>query len=281
MKRYALTALLLGAAILSFTGCKKKDREMVDLSGIHTTAAVEKETMAPTTEAADAEKTEPETESTVSSTEATPIIAASIETLTITDRKPDAAISVQYPVVSELSDTSRQAQVNKLLKTNATAWLDALSDEELPDQAEIKCEVKSIDRNRITVVYTGVYSKKGAAYPTNMFYTNTVDLNQVKSLGFNDYSDGYTMAGYVMSDDVQFVSSDLSSELLEYRKSQSVEAFTDLFNQADFPLKKQEDGNVSFPKSFSYTDKGVLYFSIPVPHALGDYALVSFPMDGK
>ncbi len=277
MKRYALIALLFSTAVLSFTGCKKKDREMVDLSGIHTTAAVEKETMAPTTEAASTE----ETETSVSETGPAPVISASIETLTVTDRKAGASISVQYPVISELSDASRQAQVNELLKTNATAWLDALSDEELPDQAQIKCEVKSVDRNRITVVYTGTCSRKDAAYPTNLFYTNTVDLHQVKSLGFNDYSDGYTMAGYVMSDDVQFVSSDLASELLDYRKGQTVEYFTDLFNQADFPLKKQDGESTIFPESFSYTDKGVLYFSIPVPHALGDYTLVSFPMDGK
>ena len=34
-------------------------------------------------------------------------------------------------------------------------------------------------------------------------------------------------------------------------------------------------------ESFSYTHEGVLYFSIPVPHALGDYAIVTFNMDGK
>ena len=85
-----------------------------------------------------------------------------------------------------------------------------------------------------------------------------------------------------MSDDVQFyqVNDSLKSSLLEYRATQTVEDFTDLLNQADFPLKSS-DGTADFPESFSYLNQSTLYFSIPVPHALGDYAIVSFPMDGK
>ena len=105
--------------------------------------------------------------------------------------------------------------------------------------------------------------------------------DEIRSLGFNDYSDAYTMAGYVMSEDVEFFGADplLTEELLKYRADQSLEYFTALFNQADFPL--DPDGDAAFPESFSYTGGSMLYFSIPVPHALGDYALIQFPLDGK
>ena len=105
------------------------------------------------------------------------------------------------------------------------------------------------------------------------------------------------MAGYLMSDDVRFVSAEpesvsslwdihfvaaepkLTSALWDYRSSQSIDYFTDLLNKADFPFKN-EDTSI-FPESFSYLSNSTLYFSIPVPHALGDYAIVAYPMDGK
>ena len=165
------------------------------------------------------------------------------------------------------------------------------------DYLTIDCKVVSLDTSRITVVYQGEYYVKQGAYPVQTFYTNTVDLNQVKSLGINDYSDAYTMAGYLMSDDVRFVSAEpesvsslwdihfvaaepkLTSALWDYRSSQSIDYFTDLLNKADFP-SKNEDTSI-FPESFSYLSNSTLYFSIPVPHALGDYAIVAYPMDGK
>ncbi len=273
MKRHLILAALVCSTVILAAGCKKKDREAVDLTGIHTTAATERETMASTTQA----PTEPETTEAETTSQETETkdgekakVSASIKTLEITNRKTGANISVQYPEIQNLSDASRLKQVNELLLNNATAYFDQMADEDLPDSAKIQCEVKSVDINRITAVYKGTVSWTGAAYPTNVFYTNTVDLNQARSLGCNDYSDGYTKAGYLMSDVVKFVSADLASDLLEYRASQSVELYTELFNQADFPLKAGSDGTTVFPESFSYTDKGELYYSIPVPHALGD-----------
>ena len=181
-----------------------------------------------------------------------------------------------------MNDSGKQEQVNKLLMENASALYTCLAADGTLESMDIKCKVEALDRNRATVVYTGSYKLKDDPYPVSVFFTNTVDLQQVKSLGINDYSDAYTMAGYLMSDDVQFyqVNDSLKSSLLEYRATQTVEDFTDLLNQADFPLKSS-DGTADFPESFSYLNQSTLYFSIPVPHALGDYAIVSFPMDGK
>lgn len=81
--------------------------------------------------------------------------------------------------------------------------------------------------------------------------------------------------------DIHFVAAEpkLTSALWDYRSSQSIDYFTDLLNKADFPFKN-EDTSI-FPESFSYLSNSTLYFSIPVPHALGDYAIVAYPMDGK
>lgn len=274
MKHSYLLPILFLTASVAAGGCTRK-HEAMDLSGIHTSAA--RETMASSTVAAAsaAQETSPASQDTAPGSPAN--VSAVIETY-----KDDSkgSVSIQYPVVANLSDSQTEEKVNELLLANATAVADAVSDDG-PVTLDITCDVVSVDRNRLTAVYKGTCQTDGGAYPVNLFYTNTVDLKQAKSLGFNDYSDAYTMAGYMMSDDVRFfqAGSDLTKALLAHRASMSVEEYTALFESADFPLGT--GGDAAFPESFSYTHEGVLYFSIPVPHALGDYAIVTFNMDGK
>lgn len=271
--RYLLTILILTTSA-AVCGCTRK-HEAVDLSGIHTSAA--RETMAASTVAATSAPAETSEASQDTSPGSQANVSAGIETYR-DDSK--GSVSIQYPVVSNLSDSQTQQKVNALLLANATAIVDTAGDD-MPITLDITCDVVSVDRNRITAVYKGTCQTDEGPYPVNVFYTNTVDLKKAESLGFNDYSDAYTMAGYVMSDDVQFfrAGSDLTRTLLAHRASMSVEAYTAMFEKADFPLSTDEEAG--FPESFSYTHEGVLYFSIPVPHALGDYAIVTFNMDGK
>ena len=139
---------------------------------------------------------------------------------------------------------------------------------------DIKCSVISVNRSRLTATYQGTLNVQGAAHPTNLFYSNTVSMTQAADLGFSDFTDAYTMAGYVLSDDVQFLNltSDELSAVLEYRSSLSLETLTELFESADFPLNQEGE----WPQSFSYEKQGAICFSLPVPHALGDYVIVSY-----
>lgn len=271
---YIIPALILCSS-LAMAGCKGRHQE-ADLSGIHTSAAREtmSTTAAPAVEVTTAAETVPVSKP---SDDSSGNVSAKIETYKDTS---NGSVSIQYPVVSNLSDAKTQTAVNELLLTNATAILTAMPEDE-PVTLDITCQVISVDRSRITAVYKGTRQVEGGPYPVNVFYTNTVDLKLVKSLGFNDYADAYTMAGYLMSDDVAFyqASSETTRSLLAHRSTSSVEEYTQLFNKADFPLSTAEDA--VFPESFSYTHEGVLYFSIPVPHVLGDYAIVTFDIDGK
>lgn len=102
----------------------------------------------------------------------------------------------------------------------------------------------SADRKRVTATYTGSLSKDGGAYPVSLFYTNTVNLLQAQDLGFDDFTDAYTMAGYVLSDDVKFngISSDVEAAVLEYRSSLDIDTLTRIFDGADFPWHLKPSG---------------------------------------
>ena len=241
-----------------------KTPEKADLSTIHTEAATEapKETLPAATQAPETEETTEGQEDAASS------VSASIETYT------SGKVSIQYPAVDQMDDTSKKDKINELLKTNALSFIKANDIDEANDTLDIKCKVISVDRKRLTATYTGTLSAKGAAHPVNLFYSNTVNLLQAQNLGLDDFTDASTMAGYVLSDDVKFsgISSDVEAQVLSYRSSMDLDSLTAVFNSADFPLSSE----TQWPESFSYEKQGTIYFSLPVPHALGDYVLVAF-----
>ncbi|WP_027641617.1 hypothetical protein [Enterocloster clostridioformis] len=241
-----------------------KTPEKADLSTIHTQAATEapKESLPATTQAPETDETTEAQEGAASS------VSASIETYT------SGKISIQYPAVDQLDSASKKDKINELLKTNALSVIKANDIDEANDTLDIKCKVISVDRKRLTATYTGTLSAKGAAHPVNLFYSNTVNLLQAQNLGLDDFTDAYTMAGYVLSDDVKFsgISSDVEAQVLSYLSSMDLDSLTAVFNSADFPLSSE----TQWPESFSYEKQGTIYFSLPVPHALGDYVLVAF-----
>lgn len=255
-------AVVVGGVAIGFI--LSKTPQKADLSTIHTQASTEdqKESTAPSTQA------ESTTESSTSPTDSASSVTADIETYT------SGKISIQYPVIRQMEDTEKQDKINEHLKANAISVIKAKQIDEAKDSLSVKCSVISIDRKRITATYSGSLEAEKAAYPVNLFYTNTVNLLQDQDMGLDDYTDAYTMAGYVLSDDVKFtgISADVENKILEYRASLDVDSLTAVFNGADFPLS----ADVPWPESFSYEKQGTIFFSMPVPHALGDYVIVSF-----
>ncbi|MEY8336928.1 hypothetical protein AALB16_02715 [Lachnospiraceae bacterium 62-35] len=249
-------------------GCKSKNNDNMDLSSSHTTAAAE--TMADSVteaskETSAAKPSDPE-ESTASA-------ARGAEISKYTNQK----VSIEYPVIEE-SASSNAAAVNDLLKKNALSLIQAYGLDEAKDSLSVSCQVISVSNKRLTAVYKGELSASGAPHPTAVYFTNTVDLNKAIDIGLSSYADPYTMAGYVMSEDCQFkgLTPEQEQAVKEFKSAKSIDDYNQLFKGADFPLKGE-----GFPESFSYEKQGEIYLSIPVPHALGDYAVVVFTPDTK
>lgn len=274
-------ALALTSSVL-VTGCKKDGREKIDLSSIHTTAAAE--TMAPETSpaATEAITIAPETTTAAKKPASTSggktgAASAAKNIATTLHTYTSGKVSIEYPSVVNMEDSAKAASIDALMKENALSILNAYGIDDTQDTLTVQCKVLSADRNRITVTYTGTYAAKDAAYPVSLFYSNTIDIDTVDNIGFRRFADPYTMAGYVLSGDCIFygVTPEVATELMKIKNDTSMEAYTDLFNQADFPFSG------TFPESFSYEHEGTIFFSIPVPHALGDYALVAYTPDTK
>lgn len=262
------TRLFVLAALcaLAATGCKKK--EPVDLSSLHTTAAVEKETMADTDAA--------ETTAPVIESESKP--AQSGYTLTTEIKKETLGEStIEYPVISSMKDTDLQEKANTLLKANALTITQMHPD----DTVTITANVESINLKRITVTYTGEDGNGD-----RIFFSNTVDLESIANLGLSDFADPYTIAGYIVSGDYKL--SDVSgseSSIRNYINSsdKTIEYYYEKLKKADLTgsFDGDSEDTLPWPEIFSYEKQGVIYVALPVPADLGSYVIIHYSPDNK
>lgn len=280
--RPAAACLMALTAVCLISGCGKKN-EKIDLSSTHTTAA---ETMAPSSSPKETESSagitlEPGIDNAVNSNSGTSAsgngsgaavtknqVKTSLTTYT------SGKVSIQYPVVENLDNAS---DINALIKKNALSIVDAYDIDEANDTLNIQCKVISADRSRIILTYTGSLTVSGGAHPSNLFYTNTIDVRSASSLDLPYLTDPAVLADYVLSADCiyQNTSPELKSAMAQINAGRSKAYYTDLFSKADFPY----DG--SFPESFSYEYEGDIYVSIPVSHAAGDYVIAIFTPENK
>ncbi|MGI5982402.1 MAG: DUF4163 domain-containing protein [Sakamotonia sp.] len=281
-KQHVLFAALAAAVALSASGCRS--REKIDLDTLHTSEA---ETMASTetsggdkekeTEKAEEKETEKEAGKETGETQkgADSSSALSVRSKIATEKQ--GKTSIEYAVLSNLRDPKMEETVNALIKEKALQILTDYQIDPAADTLTVKCTVLSLDKNKAVLTYEGSLMVNGAAHPSDLFYTTTVDLNKGTLLGLSDYADAYTMAGYILSDDCVLKKPADAKEALEYLKSQDLNAMWDILKQCDFTAENTE----GFPQSFSYENQGIIYMAVPVPHALGDYVIVSYTPDTK
>ncbi|WP_235839185.1 DUF4163 domain-containing protein [Clostridium sp. Marseille-P2415] len=279
-KRNTLIFVFSMGCVLALSGCGHKNYVKIDLSSTHTTAA--QESMPAATESTEPVKIQvsedqDKQDRTGADTAASGVTAA-IHTY------QEGNVSIQYPAISNLGDQALEEKINNLLKSNALEIQKAYLGNAQKGSLTIESKVISADRKRTTVVYTGLFSADGAAYPTNIFVTNTVDMSQAKDIRLTDYVDPSALAGYILSEDCKLydASPELTEAFMAMRSDTGPEAYAKMFQQADFPVRtKSKNGTSVFPESFSYEDGGTIIVSIPVPHALGDFVLVKYTPETK
>lgn len=271
-----ITLLTLGTACLA-TGCKKK-HDKIDMSGSQAAESTVQTAPVPTT-AAERETNpdisiEPGIENAQSQGTSAGGSATAFSLSVKTDTYQNAGISIQYPVIS---DDSVKASINDHLKENALSILKAWEVDEAKDTLNVSCKVLSATKNRITVRYEGSYMPEGGAHPTTVFYTNTVNLSSGSDIGLSYLADPATLASYVLSDNCTFPEADAETVAAAktFLKEEDASYYTSLFQNADFPFQ------ATFPECFSYEYEGAIYFSLPVPHSLGDSILAVYTPENK
>lgn len=262
-KKSILILAALSAAVFTCSGCKK--REPVDLSSLHTTEAVETESMMETPPVK-------QTDAPSESVSRVPTDSAALKTELKTEQIGSS--SVQYPQISGMKDTSRQEEANAILKNNALAVAKAY-----PDQTfSVRATVEAVNLKRVTVSYRGSAGLASGG-EERFFYTNTLDLDTMENLGLSDFTDAYTVAGYIVSGDYKLSDAAGNEESIRSELNapdRTVEYYYNKLKAADFSA-----GGGDWPEMFSYEKQGVVYVSLPLSQAAGGYVLIHYSPDNK
>ncbi len=195
-----------------------------------------------------------------------------------TDSVSEGQSSVSYPVLKDVSDA-----VNDLIRKNAESIITAYNPGD-EDKLSMTSDVIAMDKTRATIIYQGTFTK-GSDDPVNVFCSNTIDLSKASDVKLGDLADTATVAAYILSDDCYFtnlsgsLSSDDKEALMEARTAMTLSQYESLLKNADFPISV--DKATFFPGCFSFEKDGVIYFTIPVSHELGDYAMITYAPETK
>lgn len=258
---------------LVFTGCKKK--ETVDLSSLHTTAAIEKETIPVTSEPASSEDAGQSTADDDKNSGGSYSVKTEMKSHSLKNA------TVEYPEISGMKDLEKQKQVNDLLKQNALAVTDAYPLKE-DGSLSVKATVESSNLKRIAITYRGELKKSAAEGTERIFYSSVIDLETAGNLRLSDYADAYTVAGYIASGDYKLESTSGADEQAIRAYINASDKTTDYYykklSTADF---SDSDAAGAFPELFSYEKEGVVYVSVPLSKELGSYAIIKYSPDNK
>lgn len=276
---------LLAVSAFTLSSCGTKKTTVNATNAAEATKQIAETGTKAETKAAVTKAPESETETSGGSAQNTPVKKLKTEI----SKYQKNNVSVEYPVISGMEDSTQQEKLNAHLKENALSVLSSYPDSKEPlnqekDTLTISCEIITADAARVVAVYRGEYYMDGAAHPNRLFYTNTVDVKTLSDRGLRDAADPYTMAAYALADDVRLsgASAEVADAYKLWQKSATVEQYQTCLEGADFPLKKGSDGKtLIWPDSFSYAAEGELFFSIPVSHALGDYVIVEYDIATK
>ena len=170
-------------------------------------------------------------------------------------------ITINYPQITNLSDSSKQKKINELIKTQGLSILNDYSESINNLNLKINYEIKWKSSNILSIEYSGTAYVKGTAHPSNgVFNTTNININTESVIKLQDivtinkdFAEKYKNAKY--KSPIDELNSESNGEIKKYLANFAI---NDLLQQ--FKDKK----------SRFYFTKDSLGINIDVPHAIGD-----------
>lgn len=192
----------------------------------------------------------------------------------------DKSISITYPILKNIGTPEIEAKVNEQLKQDALRVLEFYNVNAESDTMNIMSEISGIEEEWISVIYTGEYMSQGAAHPELIFYSSNINLTTGEHIQINEIMS--------ISELIELIAKSKSYEIIMMEENEALEKdlkkFIEELGEEEWKvlLEKADFGNSSYdsyPECFTYRqqEKGDivhLYIAIPVPYALGNYAIL-------
>lgn len=186
------------------------------------------------------------------------------------------SVTVNYPQIINLGDDDKQKAINEIIKNNALKGFTEGVDDNLI--LEINYNIPLETSNFLSIQYYGLSTIKGAAYPTNEFYTTNIDMKNGKKLKLadiikidDDFVKRFRNGSYVA---LEPGNSEMEAAVNQYINNTSNEDLIKNFKQADSRKIEENPSN-----TYSYLTEDSIVISINVPHAIGDHAEYKMAID--
>ncbi|HEX9061681.1 MAG TPA: hypothetical protein VF941_15980 [Clostridia bacterium] len=186
----------------------------------------------------------------------------------LTYEKNDTKIkcNIKYLKVSDLSDVKRQEQINNILKDEALKVFRYYDNSDGILELNISYKIVLMDKDILSIQYSGIGYVSTAAHPNNLFYTTNINMRTGNKLRLND----------IINIDKDFAEKFISGKFkaLEPHKNEaikhlSIETILAYFKEAD---SLDNTGSNKQSDVFSYLTPDSLGISISISHSTGDHA---------
>lgn len=186
----------------------------------------------------------------------------------LTYEKNDTKIkcNIKYPKVSGISDSKKQEEINNTLKDGALKVFKYYDNSDGLLELNISYKIVLMDKNILSIQYSGIGYVSTAAHPNNLFYTTNINIKTGNRLRLND----------IINIDKDFAEKFMSGKFkaLDPQKNEAIkhlsaETIFDYFKEAD---SLDNTGSNKQSDAFSYLTPDSLGISISVSHSTGDHA---------
>lgn len=192
------------------------------------------------------------------------VFSYDISSMTYTVEDDDNNISIEYPVVSGLSDEVNQKKINELIKAEALKVYNTYYCEDRDYLGHLNLDIEytiSLENEYIlSIQYYGLGNLENAPHPHKLFYTTNIDMMMGNRLRLVDLVN-------------------IEEELINMFISGKFEPLCQVQDEFDLGYYGSYDGaeesfiNADNMESvFSYLTNDSLGISIPVSHAIGGHA---------
>ena len=171
-------------------------------------------------------------------------------------------IRIEYPVISGLSDESKQKDINELILVEA---LKVYNDYDYEDRGHLELDVKFNtvleDESILSIQYFGLGNVENTPHPNKLFYTTNIDMITGSRL---------RLANLINIED-DFINMFIDSKF-KYDGPLDVDPDLDIYETHNI-VKEEFISADNMGSIFSYLTDDSLGISISVAHAAGGYAL--------
>lgn len=172
----------------------------------------------------------------------------------------DRDISISYPVLEKYDNS-----INNMIKAEAMRGLDYYDAEDYIDlNLEVDYEIKYLDYNFISVVFSGMGYVRETAHPNNLFYTINIDLSKKEKIRLKDITEIDSEFIHKVEISAQ---QQLSPEYFSSFQNYDKEKLKEYLKNSDL----LELGSENQYDVFSYVGENIIGISLPVGHVAGDH----------